>query len=66
VGIYEIVTLDEPFKRLVRQDCDLSALRRQAVKQGMRPLRLSAAQKVADGLTTAEECLKVVPRIDLD
>jgi general secretion pathway protein E len=66
VGIYEIFALDEPFKRLVRQDCDLTALRRQAVKQGMRPLRLSAAQKVASGLTTAEECLKVVPRLELD
>jgi general secretion pathway protein E len=65
VGIYEMLPLREEIKALVRQDCDLTALRRQAVRQGMRPLRISAAQKVAAGVTTIEECLKVVPRLEL-
>ena len=46
--------------------CDLQALRRLAYKQGMKPLRLSAAQKVATGLTTVEEALKVAPNTGLD
>ena len=33
----------------------MPALRRHAVKHGMRPLRLAGAMKVAEGLTTVEE-----------
>jgi general secretion pathway protein E len=37
------------------------ALRRAAMKQGMKSLRLSGAQKVAAGQTTIEEVLRVAP-----
>ena len=40
---------------------DDSAIREQACKDGMKPLRVSGAMKVAQGLTTAEEVLKVAP-----
>jgi general secretion pathway protein E len=40
----------------------LLAVRRQAFKEGMRSLRLSGAQKVAAGLTTIEEVLRVTPQ----
>jgi general secretion pathway protein E len=65
VGIYEMLRFSSGLKGLVKVDCDLNALRRQAYKDGMRPLRLSAAQKVAGGSTTLEEALKVVPKIPL-
>jgi general secretion pathway protein E len=65
VGIYEMLRLSSGLKGLVKVDCDLNVLRRQAYKDGMRPLRLSAAQKVAAGGTTLEEALKVVPKIPL-
>ncbi|HBD12117.1 MAG TPA: type II secretion system protein E, partial [Porticoccaceae bacterium] len=45
-GIYEIMPLTETLKRLVSEDCHISALRLQAMKEGMRTLRLSGAQKV--------------------
>jgi general secretion pathway protein E len=32
------------------------ALRRQAFKDGMRPLRLAGAMKVAEGVTTSKKC----------
>jgi len=35
--------------------------RKAAVRQGMKPLNLAGAQKVARGLTTIEEVLKVAP-----
>ena len=41
---------------------NLTALRRAAFKDGMRSLRLSGAQKVAAGLTTIEEVLRVTPQ----
>jgi general secretion pathway protein E len=43
---------------------DLAALRRQAVKDGMRPLRLAGAMKVAEGVTTLEEVLRSTPSLD--
>jgi type II secretory ATPase GspE/PulE/Tfp pilus assembly ATPase PilB-like protein len=38
-------------------------LRRDAVKAGMRPLRLAGAMKVAEGLTTLEEVMRSTPAI---
>ena len=49
-------------KTLLSADTDLVALRRQAFKEGMRSLRLSGAQKIAAGLTTIEEVLRVTPQ----
>ena len=40
------------------------ALRKQAVKEGMRPLRLAGAMKVAEGLTTLDEVLRNTPSLD--
>ena len=40
---------------------DSAALQKQAVVEGMRPLRLSAAEKVALGLTSIDEMLRVAP-----
>lgn len=66
VGVYEMMELTPELKGLIRGECDLQALRRLAYRQGMKPLRLSAAQKVAAGLTTVEEALKVAPNTGLD
>jgi len=61
VGIYEMLVMSPNLRRLVNASCDLSALREQAYKDGMKPLRINGAQKVAAGLTTIEEVLKVAP-----
>lgn len=60
-GLYEILVLSETLKERVTTDCNLMELRRQAMKEGMRTLRLSGAQKVAAGLTTVEEVMRVAP-----
>jgi general secretion pathway protein E len=60
-GIYEILVLSESIKERVTADCNLLDMRRQAMKEGMRTLRLSGAQKIAAGLTTMEEVLRVAP-----
>jgi len=41
--------------------CDIGVLREQAIKDGMEPLRVSGARKVAAGVTTMEEILRVAP-----
>ncbi|MCD1609757.1 GspE/PulE family protein [Stutzerimonas kunmingensis] len=61
-GVYEIMLLNDAIKPLITTDTDIVALRRQAFKDGMRSLRLSGAQKIAAGLTTVEEVLRVTPQ----
>jgi general secretion pathway protein E len=61
-GVYEIMLLNDAIKPLISADIDLVAFRRQAFKDGMRSLRLSGAQKVAAGLSTIEEVLRVTPQ----
>ena len=48
-------------RRLVIADTDDVKMREQAYKDGMKPLRVSGAMKVAAGLTTADEVVKVAP-----
>jgi general secretion pathway protein E len=61
VGIYEMMPLGDALKKEIRGNFDLVEFRRVAIKQGMKPLNLAGAQKVARGLTTIEEVLKVAP-----
>ncbi|MCW7536397.1 GspE/PulE family protein [Aquabacterium sp. A7-Y] len=60
-GLYELLTVSEPLKALVGQTPDLAKLRQQGAQDGMRPLRLAGAMKVAEGLTTLEEVLRATP-----
>jgi general secretion pathway protein E len=61
MGIYELLTTNEAFKLQVNKEPSLDALRRQSVADGMRPLRLAGALRVAEGLTTIEEVLSATP-----
>ena len=61
IGLYEIMHITPAIRRLMTHDADDRALREQAYKDGMKPLRVSGAMKVAAGITTAEEVLKVAP-----
>jgi general secretion pathway protein E len=63
VGIYETLVYSQVLKGLVTQNADLTALREQAFKDGMKPLRISGAMKVGAGLTTIDEVLKVAPPV---
>ena len=61
MGLYELLVVSEAFKDKVTKEPSIDALRRQAVADGMRPLRLGGALKVAEGLTTIEEILATTP-----
>jgi general secretion pathway protein E len=61
VGLYEMLIMSPGLRKLIKPACDVAGLREQAYKEGMKPLRISGAQKVAGGLTTIEEVLKVAP-----
>jgi general secretion pathway protein E len=61
IGLYEILRFSDGVKALVTGDTDIDDLRRQAIKDGMRTLRLAGAQKVGAGQTTITEVLRVIP-----
>ena len=63
IGIYETHASPPRIKALVDDEADLEALREQAFKEGMKPLRISGAMKVGAGLTTVDEVLKVAPPV---
>ena len=61
MGLYEIMLMTPAARKLVTADADDRKIREQAFKDGMKPLRVSGAVKVAAGLTTADEVVKVAP-----
>ncbi len=61
VGIYEMMPIGDELKSVIGENFDLVKFRKAAIRQGMKPLNLAGAQKVARGMTTIEEVLKVAP-----
>ena len=64
VGIYEILVNSPEIRKLIKPLTDIPKVREQAYREGMRPLRISGALKVAQGTTSLEEVIKVAPPAD--
>ena len=62
-GLYELLVMTEPMRALIRPEPDTDAMRLQAGRDGMRPLRLAGAQRVALGQTVLEEVLASTPAL---
>lgn len=60
-GIYEMFRFSSQTRLMINKNTDIHELRRAAIKDGLQPLRLSGANKVAKGETTVEEVLRVAP-----
>jgi general secretion pathway protein E len=65
MGLYELLSVTDKFKNELTREPSISAMRRQAVNDGMRPLRLAGALRVAEGQTTLEEVLSATPPLEL-
>ena len=63
-GIYEMMKLSPRLRSLISADLDLGNFGKAALLEGMRPLRISAADQVAVGLTTVQEILSVLPPVE--
>jgi general secretion pathway protein E len=61
MGVYEIMLMSHELRRIISGGAELNDIKKQAYKEGLLPLRLSGAQKVAAGLTTIEEVMRVAP-----
>lgn len=62
-GVYEIMPLSSALLSAISADTDIQQIRQAAVKQGMKPLRLAGAEKVAEGITSVEEVMRVTPEL---
>ena len=60
-GLIEMLVMTDALRALVAQQGDIVKLRSQAARDGLRSLRLSGAQKIANGVTTMDEVLKAAP-----
>ncbi len=66
VGIYEILLMTPGQRPLITADADFTQIRDQAYRDGMKPLRIAGAKKIAMGVTTLDEILKVAPPVGGD
>ena len=66
VGLYETLVMSSGLRKVITAETDLDGLRDAAFKEGMKPLRIAGALKVAAGVTTIEEVLKVAPPLSGD
>ena len=62
MGIYEVMPMTDVLEALITDTTDHTKLRQAAMKEGMHSLRLSGAHKVAAGLTTVAEVMRVAPQ----
>ncbi|HZX32280.1 MAG TPA: GspE/PulE family protein [Rhodocyclaceae bacterium] len=64
LGLYEILLMSPELRKHIRPQSEVAKIRDQAYREGMRPLRISGALKVAQGTTSLEEIIKVAPPAD--
>ncbi|MDQ7990795.1 MAG: GspE/PulE family protein [Candidatus Dactylopiibacterium sp.] len=61
MGIYESLVMSPALSRLIHAEAEPGALRQQALREEMKPLRISGALKVARGLTSLDEVIRSAP-----
>ena len=62
VGLYEMLRVTPDLRKRITPDTDIHTIREQGLKEGLQPLRISGARKVAAGITTMSEVLRVIPK----
>jgi type II secretory ATPase GspE/PulE/Tfp pilus assembly ATPase PilB-like protein len=59
VGLYELLTVDDQLRDIIARNPNVAEFRRLCIERGMVPLRGDGMRKVAQGLTTVSEILRV-------
>jgi len=65
-AIFEILIIDDDIRRMILEKRDSGMIKKAALKKGMHTLRLDGAQKVAAGMTTIEEVVRVTQEENLE
>jgi len=58
-GVYELMTISEDIREMIYQRQTAGAIKKLALESGMQTLRMDGARKVAEGITTIAEVLRV-------
>ncbi|MEK7316294.1 MAG: ATPase, T2SS/T4P/T4SS family, partial [Candidatus Eisenbacteria bacterium] len=58
LGVYEVMVMSPKIRDLILDRASVSAIKKQAVEEGMFTLRADGLTKLKNGITTAEEVLK--------
>ena len=59
-GIFEVLIISDRIRGLILQRSSTAEVRQLAIEEGMKTMQDDGLRKVLDGLTTIEECLRVV------
>ena len=59
IGLYEIMFFNDEIGEFVLNGASTLELKREAIRQGMKTLRMSGIEKIREGLTTIEEVVRV-------
>jgi len=59
IALYEVMVMGDALKDLVLQGASAAELKAEAIRLSMRTLRMSGINKLAEGVTTMEEVLRV-------
>ncbi len=59
-GIHELLVMSDRIRSLILQRCSTAEIRQCAIEEGMKTMPDDGLRKVLDGITTIEECLRVV------
>ncbi len=59
-GIFELLVITDRIRSLILQRASTSEIRQAGIEEGMRTMQDDGLRKVLDGITTIEECLRVV------
>lgn len=59
-GIHEILTMTDRVRSLILNRCSTAEIKQAAMEEGMRTMQDDGLQKVLSGVTSMEECLRVV------
>ena len=59
IAIYEVMPFTDALKELVLQGASTAEVKAEAIRGGMKSLRMSGIEKLIAGITTVEEVLRV-------
>ena len=59
VALYEVMPIKDELKELILEGASTAEIKKAAIRLGMKTLRMSGLTKVAEGVTTVEEVMRV-------
>jgi type IV pilus assembly protein PilB len=62
IALYEVMVITDAIKELILNGASSMEIKEQAIRDGMNSLRMSGINKIADGVTTVDEVLRVTAK----